>query len=137
MVVAETSDDVEKGKIEDAYFEVFGNIEGIRTNLVVVTEDEVTLKDLHNYKRWDKDSISFSNQNQSLPIEAGLWLHNCGSFPFSLDFLSAILLRFYQKARHSASPPRQHTQMTFARELTPVKSGFLLLRQCEYGNSAL
>lgn len=69
MVVAETSDDVEKGKIEDAYFEVFGNIEGIRTNLVVVTEDEVTLKDLHNYKRWDKDSISFSNQNQSLPIE--------------------------------------------------------------------
>ena len=69
MVVAETSDDVEKGKIEDAYFEVFDNIEGIRTNLVVVTEDEVTLKDLHNYKRWDKDSISFSNQNQSLPIE--------------------------------------------------------------------
>lgn len=69
MVVVETSDDVEKGKIEDAYFEVFDNIEGIRTNLVVVTEDEVTLKDLHNYKRWDKDSISFSKQNQSLPIE--------------------------------------------------------------------
>lgn len=69
MVVVETSDDVEKDKIEDVYFEVFDNIEGIRTNLVVVTEDEVTLKDLHNYKRWDKDNISFSKQNQSLPVE--------------------------------------------------------------------
>lgn len=69
MVVVDNSDDVDKNAIEDAYFEVFDNIEGIETNLRVVTEDEVTLKDLHNYKRWDKDSISFSKQNQSLPIE--------------------------------------------------------------------
>lgn len=69
MVVVDNSDDVNKNDIEDAYFEVFEHIEGIETNLRVVTEDEVTLKDLHNYKRWDKDSISFSKQNQSLPIE--------------------------------------------------------------------
>lgn len=70
MVVVDNSDDVDKNDIEDAYFEAFYNIEGIETNLRVVTEDEVTLKDLHNYKRWDKDSISFSKQNQSLPIES-------------------------------------------------------------------
>lgn len=69
MVVVDNSDDVDKNAIEDAYFEVFDNIEGIETNLRVVTEDEVTLKDLQNYKRWDKDSISFSKKNQSLPIE--------------------------------------------------------------------
>lgn len=69
MVVVDNSDDVNKDDIEDAYFEVFDNIEGIETNLRVVTEDEVTLKDLQNYKRWDKDSISFSKKNQSLPIE--------------------------------------------------------------------
>lgn len=69
MVVVDNSDDVDKNAIEDAYFEVFDNIEGIETNLRVVTEDEVTLKDLQNYKRWDKDSISFSKKNQSFPIE--------------------------------------------------------------------
>ena len=69
MVVIETLNDDEKNKIEDAYFEVFDNVEGIESNLRVVTEDEVTLNDLHNYKRWDKDSISFSKQNQSLPVE--------------------------------------------------------------------
>lgn len=69
MVVVDNSDDVNKNNIEDAYFEVFEHIEGIETNLRVVTEDEVTLKDLQNYKRWDKDSISFSKKNQSLPIE--------------------------------------------------------------------
>ena len=69
MVVVDNSDDVDKNAIEDAFFEVFDNIEGIETNLRVVTEDEVTLKDLQNYKRWDKDSISFSKKNQSLPIE--------------------------------------------------------------------
>ena len=69
MVVVDNSDDVNKNDIEDAYFEVFEHIEGIETNLRVVTEDEVTLKDLQNYKRWDKDSISFSKKNQSLPIE--------------------------------------------------------------------
>ena len=69
MVVVDNSDDVNKNDIEDAYFEVFEHIKGIETNLRVVTEDEVTLKDLQNYKRWDKDSISFSKQNQSLPIE--------------------------------------------------------------------
>ena len=69
MVVVDNSDDVNKNDIEDSYFEVFEHIEGIETNLRVVTEDEVTLKDLQNYKRWDKDSISFSKKNQSLPIE--------------------------------------------------------------------
>lgn len=69
MVVVDNSDDVNKNDIEDAYFEVFEHIEGIETNLRVVTEDEVTLKDLQNYKRWYKDSISFSKKNQSLPIE--------------------------------------------------------------------
>lgn len=69
MVVVDNSDEVNKNDIEDAYFEVFEHIEGIETNLRVVTEDEVTLKDLQNYKRWDKDSISFSQKNQSLPIE--------------------------------------------------------------------
>lgn len=69
MVVVDNSYDVNKNDIEDAYFEVFEHIEGIETNLRVVTEDEVTLKDLQNYKRWDKDSISFSQKNQSLPIE--------------------------------------------------------------------
>ena len=69
MVVVDNSDDVNKNDIEDAYFEVFEHIEGIETNLRVVTEDEVTLKDLQNYKRWDKYSISFSKKNQSLPIE--------------------------------------------------------------------
>lgn len=69
MVVVNNSTDTEKDKIEDAYFEVFDSIEGIESNLRVVTEDEVTLKDLQNYKRWDKDSISFSKKNQSLPIE--------------------------------------------------------------------
>lgn len=69
MVVVDNSDDVNKNDIEDTYFEVFDNIEGIKTNLSVVTEDEVTLKDLQKYKRWDKDSISFSRKNQSLPIE--------------------------------------------------------------------
>lgn len=69
MVVVDNSDDVNKNDIEDAYFEVFEHIEGIETNLRVVTEDEVTLKDLQNYKRWDKDSISFSKKNQRLPIE--------------------------------------------------------------------
>ena len=69
MVVVDNSDDTEKNKIEDVYFDVFDKIEGIDSKLRVVTEDEVTLKDLHNYKRWDKDSISFSKQNQSLPVE--------------------------------------------------------------------
>ena len=69
MVVVDNSGDVDKNAIEDAYFKAFDNIEGIESNLRVVTEDEITLKDLHNYKRWDKDSISFSKQNQSLPIE--------------------------------------------------------------------
>lgn len=68
MVVVDDSEGAEKDKIEDVYFEVFDNIEGIESNLRVVTEDEVTLNALHNYKRWDKDSISFSKQNQSLPI---------------------------------------------------------------------
>lgn len=69
MVVVDNSDEVNKNDIEDAYFEVFEHIEGIETNLRVVSENEVTLKDLQNYKRWDKDSISFSKKNQSLPIE--------------------------------------------------------------------
>ena len=60
MVVVDNSDEVNKNDIEDAYFEVFEHIEGIETNLRVVTEDEVTLKDLQNYKRWDKDSISLT-----------------------------------------------------------------------------
>ena len=69
MVVVDNSDEVNKNDIEDAYFEVFEHIEGIETNLRVVTEDEVTLKEIQNYKRWRKDSISFSKKNQSLPIE--------------------------------------------------------------------
>ena len=69
MVVIDDSEGAEKDKIEDAYFEVFDSIEGIESNLRIATEDEVTLKDLHNYKRWDKDSISFSKQNQSLPVQ--------------------------------------------------------------------
>ncbi len=69
MVVVDNSDGTDKSKIEDAYFEIFDNIEGIDSNLRVVTEDEVTLKDLHNYKRWDKDSVSFSKQNQSFPVD--------------------------------------------------------------------
>lgn len=67
MVVTDTTGD-EKDKIEDAYFEVFDEIEGVKTNLRVVTEDEVTLNDLHNYKRWNWDSISYS-KNQSLPVD--------------------------------------------------------------------
>ena len=51
MVVVDNSGDVDKNDIEDAYFEAFDNIEGIESNLRVVTEDEITLKDLHNYKR--------------------------------------------------------------------------------------
>lgn len=69
MVVVDDSADTEKDKIEDAYFEVFDSIDGIKSNLRVVTEDEITLKDLQKYKRWDKDSISFSKKKQSLPIE--------------------------------------------------------------------
>lgn len=69
MVVVDINDESEKDKIEDAYLKVFGDIQGIDSNLRVVSEDEVTLKDLHNYKRWDKDSISFSKQNQSFPVE--------------------------------------------------------------------
>ena len=70
MVVADTENNEEKEKIEDAYLNFFDGIEGIDNTLKVVTEDEVTLKDLRNYKRWDKDSISFSKQNQSFPVEA-------------------------------------------------------------------
>ncbi len=69
MVVVNTNEESERDEIEDAYFEVFDDIQDIESNLRVVTKDEVTLKDLHNYKRWDKDSISFSKQNQSLPVE--------------------------------------------------------------------
>lgn len=69
MVVVDINDESEKDKIEDAYFEVFDGIQGVESNLRVVTEDEVTLKDLHNYKRWDKDSISFAKRNQSFPVE--------------------------------------------------------------------
>ncbi len=70
MVVVDTENNEEKEKIEDAYLNFFDGIEGIDNTLKVVTEDEVTLKDLRNYKRWDKDSISFSKQNQSFPVEA-------------------------------------------------------------------
>lgn len=69
MIVVDASDDIEKDNIENAYLEIFDDIKGIEYNLRVVTEDEVTLRDLHNYKRLDKDSISFSKQNQSLPVE--------------------------------------------------------------------
>lgn len=69
MIVVDASDDIEKDNIENAYLEIFDDIKGIESNLRVVTEDEVTLRDLHNYKRLDKDSISFSKQNQSLPVE--------------------------------------------------------------------
>lgn len=69
MIVVDTYDNDMKGKIEDAYFDVFDDIQGIKSNIRVVTEDEVTLKDLHNYKRWDKDNISFSKQNHSFPVE--------------------------------------------------------------------
>ena len=70
MVVVDTENNNEKEKIEDAYAEFFDAIEGINNTLRVVTENEITLKDLRNYKRWDKDSISFSKQNQSFPVEA-------------------------------------------------------------------
>lgn len=69
MIVVDASDDIEIDNIENAYLEIFDDIKGIESNLRVVTEDEVTLKDLHNYKRLDKDSISFSKQNQSSPVE--------------------------------------------------------------------
>ena len=68
MVVVNASDS-ETTQIEDAYFDCFDNITGIESRVSVVTEDEVTLKDLRNYKRWDKDSITFSKPNQSFPIE--------------------------------------------------------------------
>lgn len=68
MVVVDASDP-EKIHIEDAYNDYFKDIEGIESYVSVVTEDEVTLKDLRNYKRWDKDSISFSKTNQSSPVE--------------------------------------------------------------------
>lgn len=68
MVVVDDSAGIEKDNIEDVYFEVFDKIEGIESNIRVVSENEVTLNELHSYKRWDKDSISFSNQNQSLPV---------------------------------------------------------------------
>ena len=57
-----------KAKYEKDFTEAF-ETNGIEVFLRVVSEDEVTLKDLQNYKRWDKDSISFSKKNQSLPIE--------------------------------------------------------------------
>ena len=57
-----------KAKYEKDFTAAF-ETDGIEVFLRVVSEDEVTLKDLQNYKRWDKDSISFSKKNQSLPIE--------------------------------------------------------------------
>lgn len=68
MVVVDASDS-EKIQIEEAYDHCFADIKGIESFVRVVTEDEVTLKDLRNYKRWDKDSISFSKTNQSSPVE--------------------------------------------------------------------
>lgn len=68
MVVVDASDS-EKIQIEEAYDGYFYDIKGIESFVRVVTEDEVTLKDLRNYKRWDKDSISFSKTNQSSPVE--------------------------------------------------------------------
>lgn len=57
-----------KAKYEKDFTEAF-KTDGIEVFLRVVSEDEITLKDLQNYKRWDKDNISFSKKNQSLPIE--------------------------------------------------------------------
>lgn len=59
----------ERDRIEENYLDFFESIEGIEFNLRVVTEEEVTLQDLKKYRRWDKDFISFSKKNQSLPIE--------------------------------------------------------------------
>lgn len=67
LLVIDSSNEIDK--IENAYLDVFDDIEGIDVNLRVVNEDEVTLKDLRNYKRWNKDSISYSKQEQSFPIE--------------------------------------------------------------------
>lgn len=69
VIVVVDASDSEKIHIEDVYNDYFKDIKGIESFVSVVTEDEVTLKDLRNYKRWDKDSISFSKTNQSSPVE--------------------------------------------------------------------
>lgn len=53
----------------EKYFADAFETDGVDVFLRVVTEDEISLKDLQNYKRWDKDSISFSKQNQSFSID--------------------------------------------------------------------
>lgn len=69
VVVVDTENDDEKSEICNAYEDLFGRIEGINSYVRVETEDGFTLKDLRRYKRWDKDSISFSKPNHSFPVE--------------------------------------------------------------------
>ena len=67
LIVVDTDDEDLKNEIEKKYSDAF-DVEGIDLYLSVVTESEVTLNDIKQYKRWSHDSVSYSKQNQSLPL---------------------------------------------------------------------
>jgi len=64
--------DLDEEKTKDEYEKKFTEAfetDGIDLFLQVVSEDDVTLKDLKKYKRWNMDSVSYSKQNQSFPVD--------------------------------------------------------------------
>jgi hypothetical protein len=62
LIVVDEDGMKNKTEIEVAYENAF-LVEGINSNILVSTEDDVSLYDLRNYKRWDqKDSYSLNGQ---------------------------------------------------------------------------
>lgn len=64
--------DLDEDKTKDEYEKKFTEAfktDGIELFLQCLSEDDVTLTDLKKYKRWNMDSISYSKQNQSSPVE--------------------------------------------------------------------
>ncbi len=60
LIVTEADED-KKAEIEDKYFEAL-NVNGVKVNIHVVSEDDVPLSMLRKYKRWEKDSYSLNGE---------------------------------------------------------------------------